>query len=76
MKCQRLISIAAALMFGCFSLGTSVIAHAQTPSCHKTVYLSFDTGNMSVAQTVADILKRQNPHFFWPMKRPFVAIFL
>lgn len=27
-------------------------------SCDKTIYLTFDTGNMSVAQTVADILKK------------------
>lgn len=60
MKHQRLISIAAALLLGCFSLGTTINAYAQVPSCNKTVYLTFDTGNMSVAQTVADILKRQN----------------
>ncbi|OZA07450.1 MAG: hypothetical protein B7Y05_20060, partial [Polynucleobacter sp. 24-46-87] len=28
-------------------------------SCQKTIYLTFDTGNMSVAQSVADILNRQ-----------------
>lgn len=33
---------------------------AQEQDCNKTVYLSFDTGNMSVAQTIADILNRQN----------------
>ena len=33
---------------------------AAETTCKKTVYLSFDTGNMSVAQTVADILNRQN----------------
>ncbi|CAM3691543.1 polysaccharide deacetylase family protein [Polynucleobacter antarcticus] len=32
---------------------------AQEARCTKTVYLSFDTGNMAVAQTVADILNRQ-----------------
>lgn len=36
------------------------ISFAQEPICKKTVYLSFDNGNMSVAQTVADILNRQN----------------
>lgn len=36
------------------------IGFAQEPTCKKTVYLSFDTGNMSVAQTVADILNRQH----------------
>lgn len=35
-------------------------AFAQTPACNKTVYLTFDTGNMSVATLVADVLKRQN----------------
>jgi len=33
---------------------------AQTAACKKTVYLTFDTGNMSVAQIVADVLKRQD----------------
>lgn len=33
---------------------------AQDITCKKTVYLSFDTGNMSVAQLVADVLNRQN----------------
>ncbi|MBU3594479.1 polysaccharide deacetylase family protein [Polynucleobacter sp. 71A-WALBACH] len=32
---------------------------AEEANCKKTVYLTFDTGNMSVAQTVADILNRQ-----------------
>jgi peptidoglycan/xylan/chitin deacetylase (PgdA/CDA1 family) len=48
--------IAAALLFGCFSFATS----AQVASCNKTVYLTFDTGNMSVAEKVAQILKRQD----------------
>ena len=39
----------------CSSLGFSQETH-----CKKTVYLTFDTGNMSVAQTIADILNRQN----------------
>jgi peptidoglycan/xylan/chitin deacetylase (PgdA/CDA1 family) len=39
----------------CSSLGS-----AQEGVCKKTIYLTFDTGNMSVAQTVADILNRQN----------------
>ncbi|SNX28482.1 Peptidoglycan/xylan/chitin deacetylase, PgdA/CDA1 family [Polynucleobacter meluiroseus] len=57
MKLQRrfFLAIAALLMFGC---ATSVFA--QAAACKKTVYLTFDTGNMSVAQTVADILHRQN----------------
>ena len=38
----------------------SLLASAQAENCKKTVYLTFDTGNMSVAQTVADILNRQN----------------
>ncbi len=36
------------------------IGFAQESICKKTVYLTFDTGNMSVAQTVADILNRQH----------------
>jgi peptidoglycan/xylan/chitin deacetylase (PgdA/CDA1 family) len=31
----------------------------QNSSCKKTVYLTFDTGNMSVAETVAEVLNRQ-----------------
>ena len=33
---------------------------AQGVACNKTVYLSFDTGNMSVAQLVSDVLNRQH----------------
>jgi len=68
MKCNSLIYFAAALMLGCFSLGAH--AQAQTAACNKTVYLTFDTGNMSVAQKVAEILKRQNVKatFSLPMK--------
>jgi hypothetical protein len=42
------------------SIAFSVSVLAQGSICNQTVYLSFDTGNMSVAQLVADILKRQN----------------
>jgi len=56
MKCKQLIHITAALILGCFVFST----HAQATSCNKTVYLTFDTGNMSVAEKVAEILKRQN----------------
>lgn len=38
----------------------SSLGFSQEAYCKKTIYLSFDTGNMSVAQTVADILNRQN----------------
>jgi len=38
----------------------SSLGLSQEMNCKKTVYLSFDTGNMSVAQTVAEILNRQN----------------
>jgi len=55
MKYQQLISLTTALLLGCFAFGTS----AQS-SCNKTVYLSFDTGNMAVASKVAEILKRQD----------------
>ena len=43
-----------------FSFSTQAQTNAPAYSCNKTVYLTFDTGNMSVAQTVADILKRHN----------------
>ena len=50
-----------ALILLCFvSFSTQAQTNSSTHSCNKTVYLTFDTGNMSVAQTVADILKRQN----------------
>ena len=48
--------LVAAVLIGCFSFNIS----AQPQSCNKTVYLSFDTGNMSVAEKVAEILKRQD----------------
>ena len=35
------------------------LGFAQESHCKKTIYLTFDTGNMSVAQIVADILNRQ-----------------
>ena len=59
MKCmspKAFIRIAAVLLLGCFSLGVS----AQAAECNKKVYLTFDTGNMAVAEKVAEILKRQN----------------
>jgi peptidoglycan/xylan/chitin deacetylase (PgdA/CDA1 family) len=37
-------------------LGVSL---AQAKTCQKPIYLTFDTGNMAVAETVAAILKRQ-----------------
>ncbi len=47
--------------FACIiSITCSFPVLAQTDACKKTVYLSFDTGNMSVAQIVADVLNRQN----------------
>jgi peptidoglycan/xylan/chitin deacetylase (PgdA/CDA1 family) len=39
---------------------SSSLGFSQEANCKKTVYLTFDTGNMSVAQTIADILNRQN----------------
>ena len=55
MKPRSMIQFTAALMLGCFSL----CVNAQAPACNKTVYMTFDTGNMSVADKVAEILKRQ-----------------
>lgn len=40
------------------SLTVGGFVHAST--CDKKVYLTFDTGNMSVAQDVATVLKRQD----------------
>jgi peptidoglycan/xylan/chitin deacetylase (PgdA/CDA1 family) len=56
MKCKQMIYLTAAFILGCFAFGV----HAQTASCNKTVYLTFDTGNMSVAEKVAETLKRHN----------------
>jgi peptidoglycan/xylan/chitin deacetylase (PgdA/CDA1 family) len=56
MKHASIIRLAAALLLGYFVFAAS----AQTPSCNKTVYLTFDTGNMSVAHQIAEILKRQD----------------
>jgi len=55
--CSRaaFIHTTAVLLFSCFSLGA--MAQAE---CTKKIYLTFDTGNMSVAEKVAEILKRQN----------------
>ena len=51
-------SIASLLALIVLSVSPS-LSLAQEASCKKTVYLTFDTGNMSVAQLVADILNRQ-----------------
>jgi len=56
MKYKQFIQLTVALLITCFGLG----ANAQKVSCNKTVYLTFDTGNMSVAETVAEILRRQD----------------
>ena len=53
-------SILALILLCLVSFSTQAQTNSSTHSCNKTVYLTFDTGNMSVAQTVADILKRQN----------------
>jgi peptidoglycan/xylan/chitin deacetylase (PgdA/CDA1 family) len=54
-RCQT-IYFTAALLLGCFAFAST----GQAASCNKTVYLTFDTGNMSVAEKVAEILKRQD----------------
>ena len=41
-------------------MASSFSGLAQGVACNKTVYLSFDTGNMSVAQLVSDVLNRQH----------------
>jgi peptidoglycan/xylan/chitin deacetylase (PgdA/CDA1 family) len=60
MKLNHTFYFAVTLMFGCFSLVVNAQAQAQAQACNKTVYLTFDTGNMSVAENVAEILRRQN----------------
>ncbi|OWF65551.1 peptidase A8 [Polynucleobacter hirudinilacicola] len=56
MKYKQVIQLTAAFILGCFVFG----ATAQATACNKTVYLTFDTGNMAVAEKVAEILKRQD----------------
>jgi len=56
MKYKHGIQLTVVLIIGWFTLASSV----QAASCNKTVYLTFDTGNMSVAEKVADILRRQD----------------
>ncbi|WP_062308932.1 polysaccharide deacetylase family protein [Polynucleobacter sinensis] len=53
---MKIAGLLALTILGIFSSSSP----AQEVQCKKTVYLTFDTGNMSVAQTVADILNRQN----------------
>ena len=55
MKYKQLIHLTAVILMA----GFVSAANAQTVGCNKTVYLTFDTGNMSVAEKVAEILKRQ-----------------
>jgi peptidoglycan/xylan/chitin deacetylase (PgdA/CDA1 family) len=56
---MRLKVIFAGLLAIVFLTASPSISFAQEGQCKKTVYLTFDTGNMSVAQNVADILNRQ-----------------
>lgn len=48
----------------------SVSVHAST--CDKPIYLTFDTGNMAVAEHVASVLKKHDVKatFFWRTKKP------
>ena len=46
----------ATISFTCIAAG--VISSAYAADCDKKVYLTFDTGNMSVAQHVADVLQK------------------
>ncbi len=56
MRYRQLIHLIAALVLSSLSFS----ATAQTAGCNKTTYLTFDTGNMVVAEKVAEILKRQD----------------
>ncbi|NCV65369.1 MAG: peptidase A8, partial [Burkholderiaceae bacterium] len=38
----------------------SQLGLAQTNTCKNTAYLTFDTGNMAVAEYIAQVLKQQN----------------
>jgi peptidoglycan/xylan/chitin deacetylase (PgdA/CDA1 family) len=41
-----------------FSIVGTLPAFAQSASCNKTAYLTFDTGNMAVAQYIAQVLQQ------------------
>ena len=56
MRCRQRIYLITVLVLS----GLSFSATAQTAGCNKTTYLTFDTGNMAVAEKVAEILKRQD----------------
>ena len=47
------------MKFKYLALSFLIAGAAHSKVCDKTVYLTFDTGNMAVAEDVADILKRQ-----------------
>lgn len=47
------------MKFKSLALSLLIAGGAHSKVCDKTVYLTFDTGNMAVAEDVADILKRQ-----------------
>lgn len=46
------------LIIACILLSQGALA--QTSACKNTAYLTFDTGNMAVAEYVAQVLKQQN----------------
>jgi peptidoglycan/xylan/chitin deacetylase (PgdA/CDA1 family) len=55
MRYRQLLRLVATVFLFCCVSGLS----AQPAICNKTVYLTFDTGNMSVAEKVSEILRRQ-----------------
>ncbi|BDX21615.1 polysaccharide deacetylase [Polynucleobacter sp. TUM22923] len=57
---KRRLSLLARLTALLWATSFSTLSLAQAGSCKSTVYLTFDTGNMSVAQLVADVLNRQH----------------
>jgi peptidoglycan/xylan/chitin deacetylase (PgdA/CDA1 family) len=65
--------ICKSLLNGLTAIALLTIFSAQAVECNKSVFLTFDTGNMAVAEQVADILRRQQVKatFFLANERTF-----
>ena len=48
------------MRFKYLALSFLIAGSANSKACDKTIYLTFDTGNMAVAEYVADTLKKHN----------------
>ena len=55
---MRMMRASFTSLISLITLISSGFAVAQTATCNKTAYLTFDTGNMAVAQYVAQVLNQ------------------